>query len=336
MDDADAPGKAMHEPARPGRLPGEVALIGAGRVGLRLVTGLATAGVRLAGVRDLEPIGPEAHAVLRPLLPDMDICDTWDDPAGWRPAALVLVCVPDRAIAGAARRLAASSQGGVLGGATVLHTSGLLPASVLAPCAEAGAAVGSLHPLQSFPPPGAAAVPLDGVAAAVEGDDDAVEVALAVARALGMRPWRIEAAAKARYHAAAVLAANLTHLLIRQAAMLLEGCGLEPAAAGEALAPLVLQSTTAALAAQGLEALTGPAVRGDTTTITAHLQALPDQVAEAYRSILALLPGLVACAAGSSAAEGSRTACLEQLIEDLGGAGRPCRQRSRDSSGSGR
>jgi len=288
-------------------LPAEAALIGLGRAGFRLATALAAAGIRLVGIRDRVPVDPTVQA----LLPVSAACDTWDSPAGWRPAALVIICVPDRAITAAAEQLVASSPPGALKGSTVVHTSGLLPAQALAPCAKAGALVASMHPLQSFPPPGGTPVQLDGVAAAVEGDAAALEVAWAVARKLGMRPWRIEASAKPRYHAAAVVAANLTHLLVRQAAVLMEGCGLAREAVGEALGPLVLQSTSAALAASGLEALTGPAMRGDTATIMAHLEALPNQVATAYLSILALLPDLATLASGCTADPGSLRAAIE-------------------------
>jgi predicted short-subunit dehydrogenase-like oxidoreductase (DUF2520 family) len=88
------------------------------------------------------------------------------------------------------------------GGATpVLHASGALSHDVLRPHRPAG----SLHPLQSFPGPDVATPPLEGVAAAVAGDLEAVLVARRLAEALGMAPFTVSGDRRA-YHAAAVIA----------------------------------------------------------------------------------------------------------------------------------
>jgi predicted short-subunit dehydrogenase-like oxidoreductase (DUF2520 family) len=198
------------------------------------------------------------------------------------PANGVLIAVPDHALGACADALAPR-----LDPATkvVLHTSGLVPASVLRPLARKGRHLGSMHPLVSFPTATGAAVTLRGAVAAVEGDPAAVRVAGDLARALGMRPVTLTAEAKPLYHAAAAMAANLTHTLVVTAKTLLVRTGFTAAGAAAALRPLVEGAVEAALEAEGIENLTGPLGRGDASAVRAHLAALPVAAAAAYRAV---------------------------------------------------
>lgn len=72
---------------------------------------------------------------------------------------LILIAVPDDAVTEVAQELARIS-GEELRGKTVLHTSGALDASALKAVKECGAAVGGMHPLQSFS--GVGVPPLEG------------------------------------------------------------------------------------------------------------------------------------------------------------------------------
>jgi len=201
------------------------------------------------------------------------------------PPAAVLLAVPDDALAGCAAGLASRLDPGCR---VALHVSGFHPAAVLAPLAAPGRALGSIHPLASFPSAAGPLVPLGGVLATVEGDDAAVRAARALARALGMRARTITAEAKPRYHAAAALAANLTYVLVAAARAELAACGFSPRDTAAALRPLVTGALTAALAARGWESLTGPMARGDASVTAAHLSALTPDVAAAYRSVARL------------------------------------------------
>ncbi len=196
---------------------------------------------------------------------------------------LVLVCVADGAVSEAAAQLAASHQ---VAGSTVLHTSGLLTAAALAPLVAARAAVASWHPLQAFT--GDVDPPLAGVPCAVEGDPAAVAAGFALARGLGMLPWSVAAADKVRYHAAAAVAANLSHILVAAGRDLLATCDGLPLDPGKALAPVVRASIEAALASAGLDHLTGAVARGDRATVAAHLAALPAPLARVYELLAAL------------------------------------------------
>ncbi len=201
------------------------------------------------------------------------------------PAAdAIIVAVPDHALAAVAAEIAPH----VSGRGTALHTSGATPAAVLAPLAARGWSVGSIHPLTSFPDAAGAAVPLEGVLAVVEGDPEARVVAAGLARQLGMRPRSIAPEDKPLYHAAAVLAANLTHILVVAGLDALVAAGFERGEAATALRPLVEAAVDAALSARGVEKLTGPLARGDADIVRAHLAALPPEVGEAYAGVAGL------------------------------------------------
>src|SRR5579864_3205276 len=116
---------------------------------------------------------------------------------------VILIATPDDTISNIARDLARMG-GEELRGKVVLHTSGAQDSRTLAPLKECGAAVGSMHPLQTFS--GVGVPDLAGKVFAVEGDLVAVRTARQIARALGGSPVQIGVGKKVLYHAAAALA----------------------------------------------------------------------------------------------------------------------------------
>jgi len=167
-------------------------------------------------------------------------------------ADVVLLCVPDRAIAEAAADVPV--------GPWVAHTSGATPLAALDPHVRRF----SLHPLQSFT---RARGPeqLDGAWAAVTAEtDDGRAVGSELARLLGVRPFALDDDARALYHAGASIASNYLVTLYGAAAALLEDAGAPP----EALVPLMRRVID-----NDFE-LTGPIARGDWETVDAHLAAI--------------------------------------------------------------
>ena len=137
--------------------------------------------------------------------------------------------------------------------------------------------VGSLHPLQSFPSAEMGVARLPGSWCAVEGPAGVERLAIS----LGMRPFRVDPALRATYHAAATVASNHLVALLGQATRLAEAAGLPPGA----LVPLV-RSTLANVEAVGpAAALTGPVLRGDAETVARHLAVLPAAERPAYRAL---------------------------------------------------
>jgi predicted short-subunit dehydrogenase-like oxidoreductase (DUF2520 family) len=184
---------------------------------------------------------------------------------------LVLLAVPDGAIAEVAARLAAA-----LGDArpVVLHLSGALASGILAPLRDLGCAVGSCHPLQTFPDPEVPAGAFEGVAFGIEGDEEARRTSEALARMLGGVPVALEADRKVLWHLAAVLAGNGAVALVGAAVDAMRAAGLDEVTARAALAPLARRSLEGALAKGPVAALSGPVARGDTQTLASHRAAL--------------------------------------------------------------
>jgi predicted short-subunit dehydrogenase-like oxidoreductase (DUF2520 family) len=186
------------------------------------------------------------------------------------PAEVVLLCVPDRAVAEVARALPV--------GPVVLHCAGALDTDVLLPHERRG----SLHPLMSFPGPEIAIPELQGTPAAVAGTDEARAVATRLATDLGLAPFEVPGDRRL-YHAAAVLAGNLAHVLVDEAARVLAAAGVDPEQAPGILIPLARRSVDNARF--GLDALTGPIARRDHGTLRAHLAALEEHDLRSTRTL---------------------------------------------------
>jgi len=169
-----------------------------------------------------------------------------DDPG------LVLLCVPDAAIAALARELAP--------GPWVAHVSGATPLAALDPHQRRF----SVHPLQTFTRQ-RGAEQLDGAWAAITAEsEEALATARWLAETLGLRPFELADDDRLLYHAGAVVASNYLVTLERAAAQLAEAAGAPP----EALVPLIERTIE-----NGFQ-LTGPISRGDWATVEAHKQAI--------------------------------------------------------------
>jgi predicted short-subunit dehydrogenase-like oxidoreductase (DUF2520 family) len=193
---------------------------------------------------------------------------------------VTLVGVPDRSLAPLAAQIAQDL--GPRPGAVALHLSGALAAEELAPLAEKGVALGSLHPLYAFAqrrePPGS----LQGCFFGVEGEARAVAVASEFVTELEGRTLHLSRAAKPLHHAAAAVASNFLVTLLEMACLLEKAAGIEQQQALEILLPLV-QSTAQNLARRGIpDALTGPIERGDLTVVKAHDNAIAERLPDLH------------------------------------------------------
>jgi predicted short-subunit dehydrogenase-like oxidoreductase (DUF2520 family) len=200
-----------------------------------------------------------------------------------RQAEVVLITVPDSAITSVAQALADAHA--IDKAQVVLHVSGLLDRKALSPLDGAGAGLGSLHPLQSIADPATAADRLNGVYAALEGDNRAIEAGERLARTLRMIPVMVEASSKPLYHAGATIIANYTVTLMGMAERLAIRAGVPADIAGKLYAPL-LKGAAENIATMGsLGALTGPVRRGDVTTVEAHLATLEGDERRLYAAL---------------------------------------------------
>lgn len=264
-----------------------LAIIGAGRVGSALARAAHQAGYMLVGVASRQP---EHAAVLAasvntsPQAP-IDLLHTAD---------VVFLTVPDDALSHIALELAHIQPSKPH--QAIVHCSGALSSSVLAPLADRGWITGSFHPLQAFATTSVEIQP--GITWAIEAPDPLRDMLLRLAHNLGGVALELAPEHKVLYHAAAVIASNFAITLAARAVDVLGMCGMTADAGLNALLPL-LQGNLANLAHVGLpHALTGPLARGDWGTIERHLAALdhaaPD-VAGLYRACVeATLPLIAA------------------------------------------
>lgn len=213
-----------------------ITIVGAGRLGTALAAALRAAGADVHGpLRRGEPVGD---------------------------APVVLLCVPDGAIAVVAATVPAGALVGHCSGATTLDALGEREGF-------------SLHPLMTVTDAGAR---FSGAGCAVAGSSPrALDAARAIAEALGMTPFAVADADRALYHAAASTASNFVVTLAAVAESLAARAGVPRAM----LAPLAEAAVRNWAEHGGAAALTGPVARGDEETVHRQRAAVAARAADA-------------------------------------------------------
>ncbi|HEX8386072.1 MAG TPA: Rossmann-like and DUF2520 domain-containing protein [Rubricoccaceae bacterium] len=290
--------------SRPG-----VAIVGAGAMGRALALRLADRGYPVRAVISRTRASAEAlaRAVGAPLASDR----LSDLPAD---VALVALCVPDGQLADLAETLTGVHRS--WGRTVVLHTSGALPASALAPLAAEGADTLAFHPLQAVVRDSDAHT-LDGVYVGLEGEPRAVAAGVELAVGLGLRYVVVSAEAKPRVHLAAVMASNFVVTLLGVVQEVLTSVGIDRRDGMAMLAPL-LQGTLDNLTASSPEdALTGPVARGDVETLRQHGLALRAHLPHLVPAYAALSVETVRIAVRSGALSPERAEAVLDLMQRM-------------------
>lgn len=247
-------------------------IVGAGRVGSVLAAKLRAAGHTISAVSGRSD---DTRLRVSTLLPGIEILE----PAGVvAQSDIVILSVPDDSLIRVAEELASV----IRPGQVVLHTSGRHGVEALAALTRRGARAIAFHPAMTFT---GTDVDLNrtcvfGLTAA----DSERELAERLVSDLGGTPMWVAEANRALYHAALAHGANHLVTLVSQSMDLLRSAGAaDPAAV---LRPLLAAALDNSLA-YGDAAATGPVVRGDVTTIRAHVDAfdqadVDDATVEAY------------------------------------------------------
>lgn len=257
-----------------------LSIVGAGRVGKALGRRLHQLGWRI-GVVATRSI-PTARAAVRAI-------------GAGHPANLltrqllssdvVLVATPNSVVESVATELARLG-GSEWNGRVVLHTSGALDRSALRPLADAGAATGTIHPIQTFS--GQSVPDLAGTVFGIDGNPAALKIARKMIHQLGGVAVRLSGANKAAYHAAGTFACADVLVLVEIATRLLMTQGFKRRLATRALLGLARQTLDNLERFGPRAALTGPMTRGDFSTIQRHAEALakcPPEYLEAYKAL---------------------------------------------------
>lgn len=241
-----------------------VRFIGPGRAGLSLSRALAGAGFHVAGILGRHDAQADAA----------------------RGVDVLVISTPDDVVASVAAGVDQA------GGCVVVHLAASLGLEVLAPHRRRA----SLHPLVPLPNPTIGERRLaGGISFAVAGDPIADEMA----RALGGRAFAVADGDRARYHAAACVAANHVVALLGQVERIAATTGLDVNA--------FLDLSRAAIDDVALlgpaAALTGPAARGDWATLERHRRALAADERPGYNAGVALAHRLAQHRGGPGTAE---------------------------------
>lgn len=286
--------------------------IGAGRAAGVLATGLLQAGHTVSAVASRSQASADALAKRLPgCVPYRDaqmVADACD---------LVFITTPDDAIETVARAVRWRA------GTAVVHCSGAMSTDVLSAAKECGAAIGSLHPMQTFPAASTSAACLVGVAFAVEAEPPLREELKAMARSLGGWPVEIDPQDRALYHLSGFLACGAIVTLLGQASELWESMGHSRKLGLEVLLP-ILKSTVESLESQGIPgALTGPISRGDVGTVRKHLDALERGASTVLPTYCELALGAIQISRGKGSLDAATELELTTLVrERLNNVGR--------------
>jgi predicted short-subunit dehydrogenase-like oxidoreductase (DUF2520 family) len=284
-----------------------IGFIGAGQIATPLAWALSRCGFSIVGAASRSQAsaarlaagipGCRTYAELQRLADDAD---------------LVIIAVPDDAIAAVAEAIAWQPRH------SVIHCSGATEVSALAPAAAAGAAIGGFHPLQSFTDAQAALRTLPGCTVGIEAEAPLLDALVAMARRLSCHPIRIPAGARPLYHASGSLASPFLVSLLNEAMGLWGTFGVPREEAFRALLPLV-KGTLAAVEANGpVRSLSGPIARADVGTIERHIEALRTHAPGLLPFYLDLARRTLPIAEAKGAADKAKLEALEALLQRYG------------------
>jgi predicted short-subunit dehydrogenase-like oxidoreductase (DUF2520 family) len=192
-----------------------------------------------------------------------------------RDAQLIVLAVPDDAIAGVVRALVTADA--LRPGHRLVHLAGARGTGELALAAGAGAEVAACHPAMTVPTGTTDPEHLLGAAWAVTASASAGRWAHEWVRDLGGDPHDVPEDRRPLYHAALTMGSNAVAAAVATARQVLLAAKVDDP--GSFLLPLA-RASVEATAGTGAAALTGPVVRGDLDTLAGHLAALDRDVPE--------------------------------------------------------
>ena len=234
----------------------KLVIIGAGNLAGHLAPALEDAGLMVAGVYSRRLARAQQLADRLYGTPAQNHLDFSNSEA-----QLFIVAVADDAIEVVAQALLLPP------GATLVHTSGSQPLGALRRAATER--TGVFYPLQTFS--SARRITFRDVPICLESDDPEVLLRLTkLARKLSQHVALVSSEERQVLHVAAVFANNFTNHLLGMAQALTEAHRVD----FSLLHPLIEETVEKALANGPVAAQTGPAVRGDDTTIRRHLKQL--------------------------------------------------------------
>lgn len=166
------------------------------------------------------------------------------------------------------------SSGLNLEGALVFHLAGRFGLDVLAPLDDRNTLLAALHPVRSLTSSGLSIEGFTGTACLAEGADQALAALQPLVTSIGGTWLPVAEIDRGLYHASVSIISNITKAVAWKAQKWQRKAGL-PEATAAAVTYQLLASTMEDLFRSGArQSITGPVVRGDTSTIEAHIEAI--------------------------------------------------------------
>jgi predicted short-subunit dehydrogenase-like oxidoreductase (DUF2520 family) len=188
------------------------------------------------------------------------------------PADFWLIGASDDQIADVALLLAEAHAD--LQGALVFHLAGRFGLDVLRPLDHCSAQLAALHPVRSLTDAQLSLEDFAGTACMAEGSAAALNRLQPLVTSIGGNWLPVTAIDRGLYHASVSIVSNITKSVAWKAQKWQCKAGL-PEKTAAAVTHQLLQSTMKDLFRSGArQSITGPVVRGDTSTIEAHLEAV--------------------------------------------------------------
>jgi predicted short-subunit dehydrogenase-like oxidoreductase (DUF2520 family) len=283
----------------------KLGFIGAGTVGTALAIRLSERGYPVVAVSSRSQTSADklAQAIsgCRAVADSQAVADS---------AELVFITTPDDAIATVVSSVKWHA------GQSVVHCSGADSVNSLEPARIQGANVGAIHPLQTFASVEQAINNISGSTFALEAEEPLLSTLKDIATTLDGTWIELTADDKVLYHAAAVIACNYLVTLVKLATDLWQTFNVPPERATQALLPL-LRGTIANIERVGIpQCLTGPIARGDTGTITKHINAMKKAALALLPTYLDLGRQTIPIALAKGRIDRQQAGALQKLLED--------------------
>ena len=250
--------------------PTPTAVLGLGKAGSSLANSLLDAGENLVAVYNRgearratflqrHPTGAQVYADRTEFLQALQSAGV----------ELLFLAVPDDALTSLADTLCTEKWLPP----NIIHLSGARGADVLR-ALTGRAHTAAFHPLAAL---SAERVIPPGALLAIDAEETGLRRKLTeLAEAIGLEPASVQRGQHARYHAGAVISANLSVALLHRGIELLRQAGIPEDQARRGLAHLLGSTAHAAREHPLPQMLTGPVARGDAGTLQRHLAALDD------------------------------------------------------------
>jgi predicted short-subunit dehydrogenase-like oxidoreductase (DUF2520 family) len=164
-----------------------------------------------------------------------------------------------------------------LKGSIVFHLCGRHGTEILEPLTESQCGLAAVHPVRSLTHEQISPGDFDGTSIVAEGSDETLRALRDLFVSIGGVWLPVRNIDRGLYHAALSIVSNVTKGVTWKAQNWLEKAGI-PGQMATVLAQKLLAITVEDIARTGAKhSITGPIVRGDTSTVEAHLKALEER-----------------------------------------------------------